>query len=239
MTFDFLRLVGATVLKVPGLVTLGEGEDGAGLARCWRISCNAPANESGTVVGDGCGAGASADIDGGTRLASASIREFNGARTSSPTCFRTSSMTDDKKSGLSGVDDSPNFFSASLWKGSCFAESLSEEASTDDPFRGCPFFGTTRKSGMTLSKIFLRNSSTDGRPESSSEERSEDVPPSLFCASRKTDWMICMPISGQLSFSGSTGSGSALWAAPFVPFCGIWFDETGVPSCASWVTTDA
>src|SRR3954464_340790 len=126
MAFDFLRLVGATVLKVLGLATRGGGENGAGSARRWRVSSNARANESGIVVVGGSGAGASADIDGGTRSASASIREFNGASTSSPTCFRRSSITDDKKSGLSGADDSPNLI----------AGSACEEAAGDDPFRG-------------------------------------------------------------------------------------------------------
>src|SRR5437868_11425458 len=69
MAFDFLRLVGATVLKLPGLATLGEGEGGVGSARCWRVSSNARANELGMVVVDGCGAGESADIDAGTRSA--------------------------------------------------------------------------------------------------------------------------------------------------------------------------
>src|SRR5207302_8198264 len=113
MAFDFLRLVGATVLKPPGLATVGEGEGEAGSARRWRASSNARANESGMVVVSGCGAGASADIDAGTRSASASAQEFNGASTSSPTCFRKSSMTDDKKSGSSGPDDSPTLIAGS------------------------------------------------------------------------------------------------------------------------------
>src|SRR6185437_1054854 len=102
MAFDLLRVVGATGHKLPGLTTLGEGEDGTGSARCWRVSSNARTNESGIVGVGFCGGGASADIDGGTRSASASMREFKGASTSSPTCFRRSSITDDKKSGLSG-----------------------------------------------------------------------------------------------------------------------------------------
>ncbi len=150
--------------------------------------------------------------------------------TSSPTCFRRSSITDDKKSGLSGVDDSPNLFAESVWR----------EASGEYPFRGWPFFGATRKSGMTPSKIFLRSSSMEGRSEISSEEGgSADASASLFWAWRKTDWMICMPISGQLSFSASMGSESVFGALPFVPLCGGLSGETCLPSCASLVATRA
>src|SRR3954447_15675503 len=115
---DLLLDAGAALRKAVGLTSIGQsGEEAGSSARRGRVSCKTGGIGSGVVVTGASGAGTGADIRDGARSTSGSVREFSGANTSSPTCFRRSSITDDKKSGLSCADGSPNFFSGLAWEG--------------------------------------------------------------------------------------------------------------------------
>src|SRR5579872_628125 len=218
---DLLRVVGE-VFEVSSLSLLCKGMGGAGASKCRRVSSKARSSESGIGAGF-CGEDTGTDTDVGVRSTFGCKAGFSGVSTSSPTCFRRSSITDDRKSGLSGFNELTNSFAESVW----------EEPSGDDPFDGWPLFGVARKSGIMPSKIFLRNSSMGGRSETSEEGGSKDALASFCCAPRKTEWMICIPISGQLSFSGSMESGAFFGGMPFAPFCVALSVEASVPCCIS------